>query len=620
MKSQLKSLIPPSLIEAYRLIPKSRRLKLNTVVIAQSSLALLDLVGIALVGVIGALSVSGIRSAAPGSGVSKVLELLGLEELTFQRQIAILGICAALFLILKTILSSYLNRRILRFLSANSALISSDLYQRLLNRPAIMLDGSSSQKTLYSVTQGVQSINVGAIGSIVNLISEATLLTVLIVGLLFFDSVLAIVTALLFGSSAFFMYTKLHKRARDLGLQYSEFTIQSNELFMESRSSYRELFVRNKLSEVALRFRNLKENLGGIVAETAFMPLLTKYVIEIVLILGALFLAALQFSRGNAEEAAASLGVFFATSSRLAPSILRMQQSLISLKISLSESAVTSEFIASLGTVEDIGITVNNLKSQNQSEGNPPATPFKGEIELNSVSVKYSGKSSMALCDVSFTLTKGSFTAVVGPSGAGKSTLADCILGIIEPISGSVRISGMRPVEAVKTWPGKISYVPQEAHLSSKSILENITFGENVKGLSDSRVKEALIASGLYSFVETLPDGVNSIVGERGAQLSGGQRQRLGIARALFTSPELLILDEATSALDAINEGLITSTLLKLKGICTLIVIAHRLSTVRDADRVIYLSNGSIKESGTFDEVYSRSKEFAQQVDSMKID
>lgn len=619
MNSHLQKFIPATLIDAYRIIPKSRRLKLNLVVLVQASLSMLDLIGIALVGIIGALSVSGIRSAAPGSGVSRVLELLGLENLMFQRQIAVLGISAAFFLILKTILSSHLNRRILRFLSSNSALISSDLYQRLLNRPSIMLDGSSSQRTLYAVTQGVQSINVGAIGSVINLISESTLLIVLIVGLLFYDSILAIVTAILFGSAALAMYTRLHKRARELGIEYSTLTIQVNELFVESRNSYRELFVRNRLSEVALRFRNLKEKLGEVVAETAFMPLLTKYAIEIVLILGALLLAALQFSRGNAEEAAASLGVFFATSSRLAPSILRMQQSLISLKISLSESSVTSEFIGSLSAVGDIGISMGMLEAERQTEKVKEAPPFSGEITLDSVSVKYVGKSVRALKDVSLVLPQGSFTAVVGPSGAGKSTLADCILGIVEPVSGSVRISGMRPVDAVTTWPGKIGYVPQEAYLSPRSILENVTFGEQVGALLDLRVQEALFASGLDTFVGTLPNGIKSIVGERGAQLSGGQRQRLGIARALFTKPELLILDEATSALDSINESLITSTLLKLKGICTVIVIAHRLSTVRHADRVIYLSDGSIKESGSFDFVYSQNKDFAQQVDSMKL-
>ena len=620
MKRWMESFLPKVLLDAYRLIPRPRRMKLKLVVIAQASLAILDLIGIALVGVIGALSVSGIRSVAPGTGVSKVLELIGIDGLIFQRQIAILGLSAAFFLILKTILSSYLNRRILKFLSSNSALISSDLYERLLNRPSIMLDGSSSQKTLYAVTQGVQSINVGAIGSIVNLVAESTLLIVLIVGLLFFDSVLAVVTAALFGSAAFVMYTKLHKRARQLGLEYSKLTIQTNELFMESRSSYRELFVRNKLSEVAFRFKNLKEGLGSIVAETAFMPLLTKYAIEIVLILGALLLAALQFYRGNAEEAAASLGVFFATSSRLAPSILRMQQSLISLKISLSESAVTAEFVVGIGEVVDIGITVSDLDSERHSGKEYVVPRFTGEIRLESVSVKYPSKSVAALKEVSLVLPQGSFTAVVGPSGAGKSTLADCILGIIEPSSGYVSISGRKPVDAVRTWPGKIGYVPQEAHLSPKSILENITFGEQVDALSDSRVKEALIASGLDAFVGTLPGGLNSIVGERGAQLSGGQRQRLGIARALFTNPQLLILDEATSALDAINESLITSTLLKLKGICTVIVIAHRLSTVRHADKVIYLSEGAIKEVGSFDEVYSRSKEFAHQVQSMKLE
>jgi ABC-type multidrug transport system fused ATPase/permease subunit len=620
MKKRIRESIPQPVLDAYYLIPKSRRARLILVVVVQASLAILDLIGIALVGVIGALSVSGVKSASPSLGVGRILELLGLEGLVFQSQIAILGVSAASFLILKTLLSSYLTRRILKFLSINSALISAKLYERLIDRPRVMLDGSSSQKTLYAVTQGVQSINVGAIGSIINLVAEATLLIVLVVGLLFFDPLLAVVTAVLFGVSSLMMYLRLHRRAQRLGLLYSELTIKTNELFVESKDSYRELFVRNRLPLVAKEFRDLKEDLGNVVAETAFMPLLTKYAIEVVLILGSVLLAAIQFSRGNAEEAAASLGVFFATSSRLAPSILRMQQSLIALKISLSESSVTSEFIASLDSAASTGISRSLGDIEDPSAGATMYPLFTGEVRVNSISVKYASKSEFALKEVSLFLPAGSFTAVVGPSGAGKSTLADCILGIVQPSSGSVSISGMNPVDAVRAWPGKIGYVPQESHLSPKTISENITFGERCDDTSQARVMKALAASGLESFVKSLPGGLDSVVGERGAQLSGGQRQRIGIARALFTDPRLLILDEATSALDSVNEGIVAATLSSLKGVCTLVVIAHRLSTIRHADQVIFLNKGRVEELGSFDEVYSNSKIFAEQVDAMRID
>ena len=599
-----------------RLIPKNRRAKLFGIVMIQSSLAILDLIGIALIGVIGALSVSGIKSSIPSNGITRVLSIMKIENMVFQRQIAILGICAAIFLILKTVISARINKRILRFLSSNTSIVTNNLYKRLLSNPSIMLDGNSSQRTLYAITQGVQSLNVGGIGSLMNIVSEIMLLAVLASGLLFFDAVLAIGTIALFGLGAVILYLSLHKRARILGIEYSELTVTLNDTFMESRSAYRELFVRNQLTLYLNRFRKIRESLGHNIAESAFMPLVSKYAIEITLILGALLVTALQFSRENAEQAAASLGVFFATSSRLAPSILRMQQSLISMKIALYESALTAEFIKDLDNSEQIDLFNQGGQEISKREC---LDPFDAEIEVNSVTVRYRNAGSPALRDISFKVRKGSFTAIVGPSGAGKSTLADCILGILAPETGSVTISGVPPKEAIRLWPHCISYVPQESYLARRTIQENVTFNLDYSDDMEKDVYSALIESNALEFVEKMPAGIHTQIGERGSQLSGGQRQRIGIARALYTNPELLILDEATSALDSTSEHLITETLTQAKKNCTLIVIAHRLSTVRLADQLIYMESGEIKGIGNFDYLYSTNSKFAMQVDAMQM-
>jgi ABC-type multidrug transport system fused ATPase/permease subunit len=209
--------------------------------------------------------------------------------------------------------------------------------------------------------------------------------------------------------------------------------------------------------------------------------------------------------------------------------------------------------------------------------------------------------------------------AVVGPSGAGKTSLIDVLLGVIAPTKGSIQLSGLMPEDAVQRWPGAIAYVPQDISIVRGTIATNVALGFDLSEIDENRIWEALEIAQLKSFVEGLPEGINSTVGERGSKLSGGQRQRLGIARALLSSPKLLVLDEATSALDGKSEIDVSDAISKLKNSMTLVVIAHRLSTVRNADLVIYMDSGKIVASGTFDEVRKAVPDFDMQAKLMGI-
>jgi ABC-type bacteriocin/lantibiotic exporter with double-glycine peptidase domain len=196
--------------------------------------------------------------------------------------------------------------------------------------------------------------------------------------------------------------------------------------------------------------------------------------------------------------------------------------------------------------------------------------------------------------------------------------LVDLLLGVVHPNRGVVEISGARPSQVIETWPGAIAYVPQETSIINGSIKDNICLGYSAADVPDEDVVELLIAVELNEFL-SLPEGIHSSVGERGGKLSGGQKQRIGLARALFTRPKLLVLDEATSSLDATTEKKLTNYLLSLKGTLTMIVIAHRLSTVKDADRIIYINKGHIQGEGTFDEMRSTIKEFDDQAKAMGL-
>jgi ATP-binding cassette, subfamily B, bacterial PglK len=227
--------------------------------------------------------------------------------------------------------------------------------------------------------------------------------------------------------------------------------------------------------------------------------------------------------------------------------------------------------------------------------------------------VDYPGSQTPALNGITFTLPAGGALAVVGPSGGGKSTLADAILGVVLPSTGTVRIGGLSPGHVVRRYPGLVAYVPQSVALVSGSVRDNVALGLRQDQIDDDRIWAALKRAHLADYLADAREGLDTAVGERGVQLSGGQRQRLGIARALYTDPRLLVMDEATSALDAEIENLVTQTIEELGSEVTTITIAHRLATIRRADSVIYLDRGRLLAQGTFEEVRNSVPRFDHQ-------
>ena len=599
------------IIRAAQVLEISERRKLFFVTIIQVLMGFLDLLGIALIGILGALAVVGVQSGTPGTRVSIALELLNIENMQFQSQMAILGLLAGGVLVAKTIFSVVFTRRILYFLSVRGARISADLVSKLLAQDLLEIQRESAQERVYSLTTGVNAIVIGILATTVTLVSDFMLLIVLMLGLLFVDVKIALSSLLLFGGVGFVLYRLMSVRARKLGTLNAKLAIESNQKILEVLGSYRESVVKNRRDYYSREIGKTRYELANTQAELSFMPSVSKYVIETAVVIGALLISASQFLLLDAGRAVGTLAVFLAAGSRIAPAVLRIQQGAIQIRGSLGSAEPTLELITRLKTSQKI-LTTDDLLSRDHQD-------FSPKISIENISMTYPGSDIPAISELSLEILENTVVAFVGPSGAGKTTVVDLILGVLAPDIGKITISDVAPNVYAQKWPGAVSYVPQNVTVANGTIRENVALGFPLHVVSDQLVIECLQKASLWDFVQTLPKGLDTEVGDAGSRLSGGQKQRLGIARALVTNPRLLVLDEATSALDGETEADITEALYELRSSTTLIIIAHRLSTVIGADMVVYMQEGRIVALGKFDEVRELVPNFDNQANLMGI-
>lgn len=576
--------------------------KLFLVALSQVFLAFLDLLGVALLGVIGALSVYGIQSKSPGNRVSQILEFTNLNQLSFQFQVAVLGLIAVLVLIFKTVVSVFLVRKTLLFVSRRGAIISSNLVRNLLSKSVTDLNKYTNQEIVYSTTAGIENLTARVIGSALIIFSDLVLLFILFIGLLFVNTSISLSIFLIFSMVALALNRYMKSSTFELGVEEARLGVRSAETIIEALNSYRELVVRNRRSFYIEKITDLRMNLAVVTAKKNFMPNLSKYAFEVALIVVSFLIAGIQFSLYNSTQAISSLAIFLAASTRIAPAILRIQQSSILLRSGLGSVEKTMEMInvARSGNHDEIIKTPKRFNHEN----------FMAKIEIKNLNYCYESNNNFSIRNLNLSVEPGSQVAITGSSGAGKTTLVDLILGVIPNDSDSIKIGGLTPLAAFARWPGSVAYVPQNINVMNSSIRKNISQGFDHDPIDEERIWNSLAVAHLDEFVRSLPLGIDTQVGEFGNQLSGGQRQRLGIARAMFTSPRLLILDEATSALDGETEALISQTIKELKGECTVIMIAHRLSSVVNSDKVVFMENGEISTEGTFEEVRKLSVTF----------
>ncbi|HAG69485.1 MAG TPA: ABC transporter ATP-binding protein, partial [Lachnospiraceae bacterium] len=316
-----------------------------------------------------------------------------------------------------------------------------------------------------------------------------------------------------------------------------------------------------------------------------------KYLIETVCVSAILIVLLIKLGQGTElSTMITELSAFAVAAFKLLPSVSKINN-YANLIIFLKPSV--DLIYRDMKDTEDM----KDYQVRDMSEGVPAVSDRSREpvsIRVDRVTYRYPGSDRDVLKDVSFEIPLGCAVGMVGPSGAGKSTMADIILGILTPTSGAVFYGDMNVHENPLKWSKKLAYIPQSIYLSDESIRDNVAFGIEARDIDEDKVWEALREAQLYDFVKGLKDGLDTMVGERGVRLSGGQRQRIGIARALYDDPEILVLDEATSALDNETEAAVMEAIDSLMGRKTLIIIAHRLTTIENCQMVFRVDNGKV--------------------------
>lgn len=355
---------------------------------------------------------------------------------------------------------------------------------------------------------------------------------------------------------------------------------------------------------------DIARGLGRLQALSATAIQVPRLLIETVIVIGFAIVIFAMIAQGRAHtEIISLLGVFGMAALRLMPSLNRILSSFADLRHRAAYIDILHQ---------DLIEGRENRDPASYDTSQP--LPFERLIHLNHVSYCYPHALKPAVRDIDLTIEKGTSVGFVGPSGAGKTTIIDILLGLLQPNSGWMTVDKNRVSVNPAAWQKKVGFVPQQVHLIDDTLSRNIAFGLPDYAIEEVRVVEAARLAQLAEVVETLPDGLDTVIGEHGARLSGGQRQRIAIARALYHDPDVLIFDEATSALDMDTEREVSRTINRLAGRKTIVLIAHRISTVRNCDHIVYLRDGSIVAQGKFDSLCIENPDFRRFVSSGDAD
>ena len=549
----------------------------------------LDIVAISLLSLVGSLALG-------GGSVEKLPWFVGLEQNTLV--ISVLLVAAGVFAI-KTVSGIFLTRVRQNFLATLEIYFSKIIAASIFSGQLSEVKKYSRSHLEWTILRSTSLAFGSVVGQSLGLFAEGSL-TLFILALFFYtDWVSAIVVLVYFALVLLVFQLVTQRKVAGTGSDFAEGSVSVGQAISDTLAGFKEISVHSRIPYFLERISDARARTARAYALQGYMQAIPRLVVELALIVGAIGFAAFQFASTAGSPDLAVISIFIVGSLRMMSSLLPLYRAFMQLRYDKPQA------LASQALVREARATINAISGTFlPREGAAPRA--KQEISdaiavtLDDVTFHYRdrGEPEITIDRVSLTIEPGTTVALIGPSGAGKSTLVDLILGLHEPSSGEVLCSGLRPKALRDISPGLMSYVPQKPGLISGTLRDNIALGVPAGEVDAEDLGEAIRLAQIEDFIDSLPEGINSHLGEQTDGLSGGQIQRIGVARALYTRPKLLVLDEATSALDAETEASITDSLYKLRGQVTTIVVAHRLSTVQHADTVFVIDGGKLVASG----------------------
>lgn len=513
--------------------------------------------------------------------LSKLTLFFGLET---QNQFIVFSLALILLIyFIKTIFLVILSYKQNGFLSRLSAYISNTLFELYMFQPYSFHTSVNSSILIRNLQTEVSYFSTFC-QALLNLVIEGAMLTGIIVTLVFIEPVGALSVGVFFGLSSYIFFFFSKKKMKRWGKIRQELDGYNSKLIIEGLGGIKNIKILGKEPYFTTNFFNNNSIKANILGKNSTLNLLPRYYLEFLSVFGlVIFVGVLLYLEKDLAGLIATLGVFLAATFRMMPSLNKLIAGSQSLKYYKSSLDVLyNEF--------------HNLKLSKFQNQDFIEFDFAKAISLNNVSFSYHTEKAKILNNISLSIKPGEVIGLIGPSGSGKTTLVDLLLGFYTPTIGNINIGDQSIYNDINSWQKNIGYVSQNIFLLDSSIKSNIALGINDFEIDSDKLETALKLAQLETFVNSLPTGVDTRVGEMGVQLSGGQRQRIGIARALYNNPPIIVLDEATSALDTKTESGVMDSIKQLKGLKTIIIIAHRISTLGICDQIYSLDQGVIKK------------------------
>ncbi len=578
-----------------RFLKPKEQLRFFVFLSLRAIVALLDLVGILAIGF---LATSMALFLTQGSDPNRTIEVSNLSIPAISAQT--LPFIASMILILfisKAIVSILLTRQLAHFLARIEARAARSIARKAFGKG---LEGArlySREEISFAVQAGSPSafnLNLNSLGT---LVAEGFLFLLILVVFALVNPAVAIGAIVFFGFIGFLIQFFIGRLMQKTGVKIAESAIMANagiydlsEVLRESATLGKQSYFFNMIYESRLKA-------SGSNATQFVLSGMPRYIVETALIVAIAAFILVQAASGDIASSAATLGIFLSGGLRLTASLLPLQSALLTMKQAIPAAVRALDLLESPS-----GDDIQEGSVEQVTKLSKPVS-----VSLKNVDFSYQVGDTPTLSNISLEIPAGSQAAFIGLSGAGKSTLADLILGLLSPSKGEVLIENVSASTLIESQPGLLGYVPQKPGMVTGTIAQNIALGMDVADIDEARLEKAAGDSHLADLLNSLPDGMNTDLGKRKDELSGGQLQRIGLARALYTQPKLLVMDEATSALDAESESEINKALDEMRGKVTVILIAHRLNTIQRSDIVFLVESGQITDSGTFSELLKRN-------------